>query len=133
MTPRTILLVEDDELMGALFQLVLVDAGCRVTWIRGGQEALSRLTDDASLFDALITDINLGQGPNGWQVARHARMHRPMLPVIYLTGGHGAEWGREHVALGVMLQKPFNVDQMVDLLNDLLDAEPAPELRARLA
>ncbi len=118
-----VLLVEDDELMGVLFELVLVDAGYQVIRVRDGREAMLRLAPDAPPIDALISDVGLGDGPDGWQVARRARARALRLPVIYITGGRGDDWIPQHVPLGVMLQKPFHIDRMVELLAELLEAE----------
>jgi two-component system cell cycle response regulator CpdR len=133
MTSDRVLLVEDDELMGALFELVLADAGYQVARAKSGQEALARLESDAPPIDAVISDIELGEGPDGWQVARRARARSPTMPVIYITGGRGDDWAPQHVPLGVMLQKPFHVDTMVVTLRDLLQGERQAGRKARLA
>lgn len=44
---------------------------------------------------AVVTDINLGSGSNGWQVARRARELRPEMPLLYVTGGNADEWARK--------------------------------------
>jgi DNA-binding NtrC family response regulator len=119
---RTVLLVEDDERLGVLYELVLGEAGYRVAWARNGAEALSRLTPKSPPVDVVVTDINLGVGPNGWQVARRAQARSPDLPVIYMTGARGDEWLPQHVPLGVLLLKPFPVQQLVDMVAHLLAA-----------
>src|SRR6201999_3190610 len=76
-----VLLVEGDELLGVLFELALVDAGYAVIRARSGSEALAKLEADEATVDAVITDVGMGEGPDGWQVARRARVKSEGLPV----------------------------------------------------
>jgi DNA-binding response OmpR family regulator len=64
-----VLLVEDDELLGVLFELALCEAGYAVVRARTGAAAMAMLTA-ATPVDLVVTDIGLGDGPDGWQVAR---------------------------------------------------------------
>ena len=123
MTSYRVLLVEDDELLGVLLELVLAYADYRVTRVNSGVEALARLESDAEPIDAVISDIDLGDGPDGWEVARRARAGSPHAPVIYITGGRADEWAPQRVPLSAMLQKPFHIDDMLATLRYLLDAE----------
>lgn len=117
-----VLLVEDDELLGVLFELALIDAGYDVARARSGQEALSKLAAEAPPVDAVVTDINLGEGPDGWQVARRARARSADLPIIYMTGGQADDWKPQSVAAGELLLKPFPVTQLVDKVEKALEA-----------
>jgi DNA-binding response OmpR family regulator len=119
---ESVLLVEDDELLGVLFELALAEAGYLVTRASHGADALAVLAS-ASSIDLLVTDIALGDGPDGWQVARRARARSPDMPVIYMTGGRGDEWRPQHVPMGVLLLKPFPIDQLVDMAGRLLAAQ----------
>jgi two-component system, cell cycle response regulator CpdR len=116
---ESVLLVEDDELLGVLFELALAEAGYLVTRASNGAEALATLAA-ASSVDLLVTDISLGDGPDGWQVARRARARSADMPVIYMTGGRGDEWRPQHVPMGVLLLKPFPIDQLVEMAGQLL-------------
>jgi hypothetical protein len=57
-----------------------------------GGKPLSELEADASRFNGLITDINLGKGPDGWEVARRAREFIPTLLVVYMSGHGAVDW-----------------------------------------
>lgn len=126
-----VLLVEGDELLGLLFELALVDAGYIVDRARHGWGAMARLAE-ARPVDLLITDVSLDEGPDGWQVARRARMRFEGLPVIYMTGGRGDEWAPQHVPMGVLMLKPFYVMQMVEMVGQMLAAR-AEDPSRRLA
>lgn len=116
-----VLLVENDELLGVLFELALCEAGYLVTRAANGTEALAALAAEPPV-DLLVTDIGLDEGPNGWQVARRARARSPEMPVIYMTGARADEWQPQHVPLGVLLLKPFPIDQLVAMVGHLLSA-----------
>ena len=119
--PDRVLLVEKDDLLAILFELALVEAGYAVVRARHGWEAMARLAETAPI-DALVTDVSLNEGPDGWQVARRARMRFEGLPVIYMTGGRADEWAPQHVPMGVLLLKPFHVLQMVEMVGQMLAA-----------
>jgi DNA-binding response OmpR family regulator len=57
-----------------------------------GHAAFETLKKDGSPFCAMVTDVNLGAGPDGWAVAKRARELNETLPVIYLTGASGHQW-----------------------------------------
>jgi DNA-binding response OmpR family regulator len=116
-----VLLVENDELLGILFELALCEAGYEVARTANGADALVKL-DATSPVDLLVTDIGLGDGPNGWQVARRARARCPEMPVIYMTGARADEWRPQSVPMGVLLLKPFPIDQLVEMVGQLLAA-----------
>jgi DNA-binding NtrC family response regulator len=116
-----VLLVEDDELLGVLFELALCEAGYVVTRARSGADAMEALADPQPI-QLLVTDICLGDGPDGWQVARRARARCPDLPVIYMTGGGIDGWLPQSVPLGVLLLKPFPIDRLVEMAGHQLSA-----------
>ncbi|CAN5882077.1 response regulator [soil metagenome] len=74
---------------------------------------------------ALVTDIDLGPGDDGFAVARWARAAYPDLPVVFISG---TAQGR-HLAEGVrdseFLSKPFNPQQVVDALSRVMHAKAA--------
>jgi DNA-binding response OmpR family regulator len=116
-----VLLVENDELLGVLFELALCEAGYQVARAHNGVEALAKL-DASPPIVLVVTDISLGDGPDGWQVARRARARSPGMPVIYMTGARADEWLPQHVPMGVLLLKPFPISQLVEMAGHLLAA-----------
>ena len=123
---QPILIVEDD----ALIRMGLADSlqagGFAVTESSAGGEAMGYI-DDATQLQGLITDIQLGAGPNGWEVARHARRKFANLPVVYVTGDSAADWTVEGVPGSILLQKPYADAQMLTAMSNLLiEAGPLP-------
>lgn len=122
MSPALVVLIVDDEIVIAeLLQLELADAGYDVLVANDGDWAKAILGDKKAGVAALVTDINMGIGPDGWAVARHGREINPDLPVIYMTGGAAAEWPVHGVPRSVLVPKPFVVSQVITALASLLN------------
>ncbi len=99
-----LLYVEDEIVTRTRIATALRRAGFAVTVAADGTEALAALTHP---FDALVTDVNLGDGPNGWHVARHARTQDIRIPVIYVSSASTAEWTTEGVDHSQIIAKPI--------------------------
>jgi len=108
--PRpSILVVDDDAEILALLRDVLTDDGFRVLAVGSAEAAAILLAAEA--VDLLITDIDLGAGDDGLTLAVDARATRPLLPVIYISGGrHANDEGR--VGGSSFIPKPFGLDTL---------------------
>ena len=120
MPVATILLVDDEFLITEMMTDALADGGYEVVVANDGAEALAIIDDDAVTIEALVTDVNMGAGADGWSVARRARRQQPNLPVVYTTGGAAHEWAAHGVAASILVVKPFPVSQVLDALHGLL-------------
>ena len=78
------------------------------------------------ILSGIITDIRIGGGPDGWEVARRARGINSHIPIIYMSGDSAHEHGSRGVPESVMLQKPFAPAQVVTALSTLLNEAPKP-------
>lgn len=116
-----VLLVEDDPLLLMPIEDTLADAGFEPVVATNGATAISELDKDAQRFKALVTDIRLGGGPDGWEVARHARHLVPSIPVVYCSGDSSAAWAENGVPNSVMLEKPFAMAQLTTALATLIN------------
>jgi DNA-binding response OmpR family regulator len=123
---KTVLYVEDEPLIREISVLALEDAGFEVVVAENGRAALNALAKDALPISAVVTDINLGQGPNGWEVAKRARELHDALPVIYVTGADGQDWRTKGAQHSVMIGKPFTPDQLVAAVGSLLRRDQSP-------
>lgn len=121
--PR-ILLVEDEKLiaMGARFSLE--EAGYGVAEVSSGSAALAELEAGVDQFAAVVTDIRLGKGPDGWEVARRARELSPNLPIVYVSGDSAVDWTSQGVPNSVMLSKPYADAQLIQAVTQLINARP---------
>jgi DNA-binding response OmpR family regulator len=96
----TVLVVEDDQLIQDLIEDALSEGGFESVITGSGEEAVKLLKGEIA-FRAVITDINLSDQLDGWEIARTARVADPTMPIIYMTGTHGEEWASKGVQLGL--------------------------------
>jgi PAS domain S-box-containing protein len=80
-----ILLVEDDAAVRAVALAFLGTLDAKVTACASGEEAMVVL-DSGSDFDLLLTDIALGAGMRGTELATQAQASRPALAVLLVSG-----------------------------------------------
>lgn len=117
----TLLLVEDEPVVLLAAQDALEDGGYAVITAAKGSDAIRHLDEQTDAIAGLVTDIRLGDGPNGWDVARHARSLNPELPVVYVSGDAADEWAVEGVPMSVLIEKPYAEAQIVTAISDLLN------------
>lgn len=123
---QPILIVEDETLVRMGLAECLQSGGFAVAECSNGSEAINYIDGTAQL-QGVVTDIRLGAGPNGWDVARHARSKIANIPVVYVTGDSAAEWTVEGVPGSIILQKPYADAQMMTAMSNLLiEAGPVP-------
>lgn len=115
-----VLVVEDEVLLQDLLEVALVEAGYDVCLRYTGAEAVSFLNGCSESPRALVTDVNLGRAPNGWEIGRHARELNPEIAVIYMTGDSKDQWGAEGVSNSLMIEKPLEPAQIVSAVSTLL-------------
>jgi DNA-binding response OmpR family regulator len=121
-TTTALFLVEDDALIRDLLETSLTEAGFEVVEVSCGTKALAHFEADAARFRAVITDIRLGAGPDGWAVARRARELVPTMPVVYMSGDSSHEWSSKGVPNSLMVAKPFAPAQIITAVSTLLNA-----------
>jgi DNA-binding response OmpR family regulator len=117
-----LLLVEDEILLHEILTMELADAGFETVAVSEGNQALAELEAVATRFKAIITDIRLGDGPDGWSVARRARELVADMPVIYITGDSAHEWSSKGVPGSVVIAKPFAAAQLSTAVATLITA-----------
>ena len=116
-----VLVIEDERLILELLQETLEEAGFKVHATNSGSAAREWLDQHGADMAGLLTDVRHGCGPDGWDLARHARRRRPGLPVIYMTADSGAQWLAEGVPHSILLQKPFATGLAVAALHALIE------------
>ena len=114
---RTILLVEDDDLIRANTAETLQDAGFVVVHAVTAEEAMTAL--QTAQIDVLVTDINL-PGESGIELAGRARQLRPDLSIVFATGdgGMAADAADMDAAL---LTKPYSAAQLIGAVRGRLE------------
>lgn len=110
-TPKKILVVDDDPVVGKSFNRVLSGKGYAVITAANGEEALAKL--GSGIYDAVFTDIKM-PGMSGIEVAERIKATRPWLPVVIVTGYGSPENEARAEAAGVcgFLRKPLSPEMI---------------------
>ena len=121
-----VLIAEDQKEIRDILQASFEDGGFAVVLTATGEEAIAALDAEREGVRALVTDINLGSGATGWDVARHAREMNPDLPVVYVTGADGHDWASLGVPNSILIAKPFAPAQVLTAVSQLLNVGNTP-------
>ena len=122
----SVLLVEDEALISMHLQSLLETAGYNVSLACCGEDALAHLNGPEPQPASLVTDVNLGRGPDGWDIARRARELHSQVQVVYMTGGAALEYCSRGVPQSIMIEKPFADAQLVTAISSQLNALSIP-------
>ena len=117
-----VLVVEDDAPVQTIVEEALTDGGFEPAIAASGEEAVTLLMGIKGKYRALVTDVQLRGVMDGWEVAKRAREIDPEFPIVYMTGGHAAEWPSHGVPNSILLTKPFAPAQLVTAVSQLLNA-----------
>jgi CheY-like chemotaxis protein len=116
-----LLLVEDDDAVLPIIEDALREGGFELEIANNGGEALAILEAQKDKLRGLVTDINIGPGPDGWEVARRGRELIPTLPVVYMSGAASQEWSAKGVPHSTMVAKPFAPAQLITAISALMN------------
>ena len=117
-----VLVVEDDAPVQTIVEEALTDGGFEPAIAASGEEAVTLLMGIKGKYRALVTDVQLRGVMDGWEVAKRAREIDPEFPIVYITGGHAAEWPSHGVPDSILLTKPFAPAQLITAVSQLLNA-----------
>lgn len=110
---ETVLLVEDEPAVRHISAAFLHSLGYRVHAFGSAEEALRQLQLDDTI-SLLFSDVMLGNGMDGKELARAARTLRPDLAVL-LTSGYEdslARWEQVDADRFELLRKPYRREQL---------------------
>ena len=118
-----VLLVEDDADVRSVVRSFLQTLGCRVTDASSGEEAVLSLGPDAD-FDLLLTDIALGPGMRGTQLAQAAQERLPRLAVLLMSGFSSEllDADRDSPAAWELLRKPYTRSELARAMARVIGA-----------
>jgi CheY-like chemotaxis protein len=112
----SVLLVEDEPEVLHVVQIFLAQWQCRVLACANAEAALAAVADAGAHFDLLISDVMLGPGLRGDQLAERMRELRPAMPVL-LMSGYAGEMPAPPQPL---LRKPFTREQLAEAVLRLI-------------
>jgi PAS domain S-box-containing protein len=118
---ETVLVVDDEPTVRMLVTEVLTDLGYIAIEAVDGPAGLQVLRSNARI-DLLVTDVGLPGGMNGRQVADAARVVRPRLKVLFITGyAENAVLSHGHLDPGMhVLTKPFAMEVLASRIRELI-------------
>jgi len=127
--PQTVLVVDDDPLIRPVEVQILASQGYNVLQAQSGAEAL-RLADSATIH-LLLTDFVMPD-VDGLELTRKLRTVHPETPVLMVSGSLPPTDKRiENLAHFGFLPKPFAVDELLQKVRTLIEAEaPFPIRKA---
>ncbi|MCI4440877.1 sigma-54 dependent transcriptional regulator [Tibeticola sp.] len=124
--PPRLLLIEDDLIMGeSLVQRFELEA-LEVVWYRTLAAAQAAVREGLPGVRAVISDVRLPDGlATEWFVALPARVRA--LPWFFLTGYGSVDAAVQAVRAGAreFMTKPFDVERLVQLVHEAVDAPAA--------
>jgi CheY-like chemotaxis protein len=107
----TILVADDDPDLREMIVATLVEAGYAVLTAADGYDAVRVLADN--WVNLLITDVAM-LGIDGFELARQAKVMRPNIQVIYLSGYSADGAKGAGPTYGPVLQKPMRMGDLLD-------------------
>jgi PAS domain S-box-containing protein len=120
---EVVLVIDDEPTIRMLIAEVLAEAGYAVIEAHDGPAGLRVLESNAKI-DLLITDVGLPGGMNGRQVADAARVSRPSLKVLFITGyAENAAIGKGGLGSGMfVLTKPFHMEALATRIREIVES-----------
>ncbi len=121
---ETILVIDDEAALRDILADVLEENGYHILTAPDGPAGMDILLSEQPI-DLLITDVRLPNGMNGREVATAARIRRPGLKILFITGFAGDVLkGASRLEEGMeLLTKPFDLVRLPVTVRRLIDGE----------
>ncbi len=113
---KSILIVEDDDVLRDTLSLMLQEEGYRVAGAANGQEAIDRLRGGEPV-DLILLDLMMPV-KDGWQFRAEQREDPALacIPVVIISADCNAEQNANDLGAADCLQKPVEFDSLLDKL-----------------
>ncbi|SEO31878.1 PAS domain S-box-containing protein [Luteibacter sp. UNC138MFCol5.1] len=122
---ETVLVVEDEAGVRRIAVAFLRGLGYEVVEAASATAARAALEIHPGI-DVLFTDVALGEGESGFELAAELRERHPALRVLFTSGyEHGSSEDDANAPLpGMLLRKPYRREQLAAALRRVLDGDP---------
>ena len=117
----SVLLIDDEPIVGLRLKPALEKNGYRVETFEDGAQALQRIAEEE--FDIIVTDIRM-EPVDGLKVLEAALKKSARTKVIIITGYATVELAREALAKGAfeVIAKPFRPNDLREAINKAVRA-----------
>ena len=119
----TLLVIDDESVVRLLACQALREAGYTCLQAETALAALEQLQSDRQQLDGMVVDIRLPD-MSGLNLVRLARVHRPGMPALFISGYAPPPEPELQSLLQFFLPKPFTPDQLVAAVRAVL---PTPQ------
>lgn len=121
--PPTVVIIEDDELIGELIEYVVQREGYQSVWLKDGREAGAWLEATEAPSEAVIVDLVLPYA-SGWEILQWIRSNARWrsVPVLILTSSDDEKDVVRAFDMGAsdFVSKPFRPVELVTRLKHQL-------------
>ncbi|MFJ8102005.1 MULTISPECIES: response regulator transcription factor [unclassified Lysinibacillus] len=115
----TILIVEDDQMIGDLMQKILQREGYDVVWKTDGREIMNLIHQ----IDLVIMDIML-PGEDGYQLTKNIKSLGLNIPIIFLSARNDIESKLQGLTVGEdYMTKPFDPRELLLRMQKMLEQQ----------
>ena len=124
---KTVLVVEDEPSLREMISIILQDEGFTTYEAENGERAVALL--DEHVVDLVLSDISMPK-MDGLELGLYCKEHFPELPFVLMSGGSRElqnideegylESGKEITQARFVLQKPFDLDAFMKVINECL-------------
>jgi len=119
---KLILVVDDAPWIRTLIRMGLEEVGFAVAEAPDAETALE--VADTAPVRVLVTDLDLGPGPDGLALAACVRRRRPRMPTVYVSGDTERFHRRALAGWERFVPKPFSLGTVVGIVAEM--ATPPP-------
>ena len=128
---KTVLVVDDEEVVRNMVEHVLLLCGYKVISCDNGYTAMALFTEHKEEIDLVVTDIVM-PGMNGHELAKKLSAAKPDLRLLMMSGYTDDKDLVENLSRrGIpFLAKPFNAEQLAERVDQVSKLEPEPKLNS---
>ncbi|HEU5424950.1 MAG TPA: response regulator [Nitrolancea sp.] len=123
LSPAPILIIDDDEGIRDLVTLALGDEGYQVLAAANGAAALELLRQERERPGVILLDTRMPVMDGAAFASAYRGEALPHAPIILLTAAAEADTIAEELEADAVLQKPFDLDELLSLIDRF---NPAP-------
>jgi CheY-like chemotaxis protein len=126
-----VVVVDDNEDVRDVLVAYLETLGYRTVEAASGRDALELLAEGGDDVDLLMADYAM-PGMSGTELMRAARVERPDLPVVVITGYADTTGLDGRLDDAILLQKPFRINELAGAIERAVQRNSAPAKPAKI-